>query len=83
MNSFRKNIYKTQTEQVTLLPVMSYWYKGQWEKADTVHVPPGGNVVYKDEYGNTITQSGFVSEYCEEIIASSIISTFGVNTCIN
>ena len=60
--------------------VSSYYYEGFWEFGDRNH-RNGGSVTYVDADGITKTENGFFAGVCKEIIASSIISTDGVDIC--
>ena len=66
------------------LPTQSYWYQGRWGGGDTVHNPENNSwVKYLDEFGNEdIFTIGPKENGCQEIVASSIIQTNGVNPCI-
>ena len=77
MNNFQRNIYRTVN---TELPLTEYCYRGYWHADDTIHVPPGGNIVYEDEFGVEQTIQGIVSEDGVISVMSSIIpTTFGVS----
>lgn len=66
------------------LPTQSYWYQGRWLAGDTVHNPEVNCWVdYKDE--NNVQHRFIIGPYengCQEIIASSIVATSGVDTCV-
>ena len=72
--------YKTIVSQ---LPTSSYYYEGRWPADDTIHNPDINSWVdYIDEYG--VEQQfmiGALENGCQEIIASSIVRTNGVNVC--
>jgi Bacterial Ig domain len=70
----------TVTIVATLVTTSSFYYEGIWEMGDEAH-SEGGSVTYVNEDGNTVTQIGFFSGTCTEIIAQSIVSTTGVITC--
>ncbi len=56
-----------------LLPLIRYCYKGLYTPPDPIHIPPGGEVYYEDEYGdpqtrtNITTESGIVSIFSSSI----------------
>lgn len=63
-------------------PLKSYCYEGKYDPEDTKYVPPGGTIKYKDEYGVIQTIGGLTAlDTCFEVLASSIVSTIGVNPC--
>ena len=82
MNNFQRNIYRTVN---TELPLTKYCYRGSWNADDTIHVPPGGNIVYEDEFGveqaiqDIVLEDGVIS-----VMSSIIPTTFGVSnrTCV-
>ena len=75
-NELRKYYFRLETQ--------SYWYEGSWEEADTIHHPEVNSwVKYLDENGAEQTQIiGPIEWGCQEVVASSIVQTNGVQTCI-
>ena len=70
----------TVTITATLVTTSSFYYEGIWEMGDPLH-SEGGSVTYINENGDTVSQLGFFSGSCDEVIAQSIVSTTGVITC--
>ena len=68
-----------------VLPTQSYWYEGRWGKGDTIHHPEVNSwVKYLDENGVENTQIiGPIEWGCQKVVASSIVQTNGVQTCIS
>ena len=66
------------------LPTQSYWYQGRWGAADEIENPEMNCwVKYLNEFGlEDIFTIGPKENGCQEIVASSIIQTNGVNPCI-
>lgn len=59
----------------------TYYFEGRWPEGD-FHAPYGGTVTYKDETGDTFTETGFFLGTCTAVVANTIISTNGVTTCL-
>lgn len=79
MHPFKKMIFALRSE-VELLPVTAFYYEGIYEYPDELH-PDGGTVVFVNEFGDTVTQMGFWSGFCMEVLAQSITSHVGTVTC--
>ena len=64
------------------LPTQTYCYSGRWSCQDPLHNCPGrcGYIIYKDENGNIIEESGFCIEDTNiQIVASEIIKVIGLD----
>jgi hypothetical protein len=70
----------TVTITASLVVLTGFYYEGIWEMGDELH-PEGGTVTYVNEDGDTVSQIGFFSGSCDEVLAQSIVSTTGVTTC--
>ena len=74
----------TTTTTTTALTLNSYWYQGKWSEADIANNPNlSAWVKYLDENGvqNTIV-IGASENGCQEVLATSIVQTNGVVTCV-
>ena len=72
------------TTTTTALTLNSYWYQGKWSEADIANNPNlSAWVKYLDENGvqNTIV-IGASENGCQEVLATSIVQTNGVVTCV-
>lgn len=57
----------------------NFCFVGRWNCDDTIHVPPGGQVVYIDDSGTQQTYSGICGKDVVTINAQSIVSSVGVD----
>ena len=67
------------------LPTQTYCYSGRWPCEDPLHNCPVkcGYIIYKDENGNIIEESGFcVADTNIQIVASEIIKARGVDIAV-
>ena len=65
------------------LPTQTYCYSGRWDCEDSLHNCPGkcGYIIYKDENGNIVEESGFCTADTNiQIVASEILEVRGLNT---
>jgi hypothetical protein len=61
------------------LPLTAYTLVGQWTSDDTIHVPPGGHVYYRDEY-NVEQFEDMIVEETPTLIYSSV-EPYGLYGC--
>ena len=70
----------TMNTEAAVIVTSNFCFVGRWNCDDTIHVPPGGQVVYIDASGTQQTESGICGNEVITINAQSIVSTVGVDT---
>ena len=76
MNNFKKNIFKTRTDDI-VVPTFTNDFCCNWACDDIMHVPPGGSVTYIDSDGNIQIEDGLCGGIPVTITYRSIVKTFG------
>lgn len=69
-----------ETKACDTLDLISFYFEGVWEMGDPLHTE-GGSVTYINDIGNTITQLGFFTGACTEVLANKIIYANGAIPC--
>ena len=69
----------TMNTEAAVIVTSNFCFVGKWNCDDTIHVPPGGQVVYIDDSGTQQTYSGICGKDVVTINAQSIVSTVGVD----
>lgn len=70
----------TMNTEAAVIITSNFCFKGIWSCDDTIHMPPGGQVVYIDASGIEQTYTGICGNEIVTINAQSIVSSVGVNT---
>ena len=69
----------TMNTEATIVVTSNFCFVGRWNCDDTIHVPPGGQVVYIDASGTQQTYSDICGKDIVTINAQSIVSSIGVD----
>lgn len=69
----------TMNTEAAVIVTSNFCFVGKWNCDDTIHVPPGGQVVYIDDSGTQQTYSGICGKDVVTINAQSIVSSVGVD----
>ena len=69
----------TMNTEAAIVVTSNFCFVGRWNCDDTIHVPPGGQVVYIDASGTQQTYSGICGKDIVTINAQSIVSSIGVD----
>lgn len=69
----------TMNTEAAVIVTSNFCFVGKWNCDDTIHVPPGGQVVYIDASGTQQTYSGICGKDIVTINAQSIVSSIGVD----
>ena len=69
----------TMNTEAAIVVTSNFCFVGKWNCDDTIHVPPGGQVVYIDASGTQQTYSGICGKDIVTINAQSIVSSIGVD----
>ena len=67
----------TMNTEAAIVVTSNFCFVGKWNCDDTIHVPPGGQVVYIDASGTQQTYSGICGKDVVTINAQSIVSSAG------
>ena len=67
----------TMNTEAAIVVTSNFCFVGKWNCDDTLHVPPGGQVVYIDASGTQQTYSGICGKDVVTINAQSIVSSAG------
>ena len=67
----------TMNTEAAVIVTSNFCFVGKWNCDDTIHVPPGGQVVYIDASGTQQTYSGICGKDVVTINAQSIVSSTG------
>ena len=67
----------TMNTEAAVIVTSNFCFVGTWNCDDTIHVPPGGQVVYIDASGTQQTYSGICGTNIVTINAQSIVSSTG------
>ena len=67
----------TMNTEAAIIVTSNFCFVGRWDCDDTIHVPPGGQVVYIDASGTQQTYSGICGTDIVTINAQSIVSSTG------
>ena len=67
----------TMNTEAAIVVTSNFCFVGKWNCDDTIHVPPGGQVVYIDASGTQQTYSGICGKDIVTINAQSIVSSTG------
>ena len=70
----------TMNTEAAVIVTSNFCFVGKWNCDDTIHVPPGGTVVYLDASGIQQTHTGICGNEIVTINAQSIVSSTGVDT---
>ena len=70
----------TMNTEAAIVVTSNFCFVGRWDCEDTVHVPPGSQVVYIDASGIEQTYTGICGNEIVTINAQSIVSSVGVDT---
>ena len=70
----------TMNTEAAIVVTSNFCFRGRWNCNDTIHVPPGGTVVYLDASGIQQTHTGICGDEIVTINAQSIVSSTGVDT---
>ena len=70
----------TMNTEAAVIVTSNFCFTGKWNCDDTIHVPPGGTVVYLDASGIQQTHTGICGNEIITINAQSIVSSTGVDT---
>ena len=68
----------TMNTEAAIVVTSNFCFVGRWNCDDTIHVPPGGQVVYIDASGIEQTYTGICGNEIITINAQSIVSSVGV-----
>ena len=69
----------TMNTEAAIVITSNFCFVGKWNCDDTIHVPPGGQVVYIDASGTQQTYSDICVKDIVTINAQSIVSSIGVD----
>ena len=69
----------TMNTEAAIVVTSNFCFVGKWNCDDTIHVPPGGQVVYIDASGTQQTYSDICGKDIVTINAQSIVSSIGVD----
>ena len=69
----------TMNTEAAVIVTSNFCFVGRWNCDDTIHMPPGGQVVYIDDSGTQQTYSGICGKDVVTINAQSIVSSVGVD----
>ena len=69
----------TMNTEAAVIVTSNFCFVGRWNCDDTIHVPPGGQVVYLDASGIQQTHTGICGKDVVTINAQSIVSSVGVD----
>ena len=69
----------TMNTEAAIVVTSNFCFVGRWNCDDTIHVPPGGQVVYIDASGTQQTYSDICGKDIVTINAQSIVSSIGVD----
>ena len=70
----------TMNTEAAIVVTSNFCFKGRWSCDDTIHMPPGGQVVYLNASGIQQTHTGICGNKVVTINAQSIVSSVGVDT---
>ena len=70
----------TMNTEAAVIVTSNFCFTGRWNCDDTIHIPPGGTVVYLDAFGIQQTHTGICGNEIVTINAQSIVSSTGVDT---
>ena len=70
----------TMNTEAAIVVTSNFCFVGRWDCEDTIHMPPGGQVVYIDASGIQQTYTGICGNEIVTINAQSIVSSVGVDT---
>ena len=69
----------TMNTEAAVIVTSNFCFTGLWSCDDTIHVPPGGTVVYIDAFGIQQTHTGICGNEIVTINAQSIVSSTEVD----
>ena len=69
----------TMNTEVAVIVTSNFCFTGKWNCDDTIHIPPGGTVVYLDAFGIQQTHTGICGNEIVTINAQSIVSSTEVD----
>ena len=67
----------TMNTEAAIVVTSNFCFVGKWNCDDTIHVPPGGQIVYIDASGTQQTYSGLCGKDVVTINARSIVRSTG------
>ena len=70
----------TMNTEAAIVVTSNFCFVGRWDCDDTIHMPPGGQIVYIDASGTQQTYTGICGNEIVTINAQSIVSSVGVDT---
>ena len=70
----------TMNTEAAIVVTSNFCFVGRWDCEDTIHMPPGGQVVYINASGIQQTYTGICGNEIVTINAQSIVSSVGVDT---